>query len=201
MSPRRILQAAVRQKSFRTEPAHVVIHKPDHMSFGPAEASRRNSRELYDVNVLSTQRVNRAALPQLRKQGRGSSYGYRERHAWPNAAVPLAYFARRPPMDSLAVSYASELTRWVSETSIVVPVRSRKDQPLRARRRAIRRGARCRVQRRTLQSRTGDALKGPRASSCRCRRGSVAEAIVKVVDAPFGKRPFRVHVDSLQDGA
>ena len=25
--------------------------------------------ELYDVNVLSTQRVNRAALPQLRKQG------------------------------------------------------------------------------------------------------------------------------------
>jgi hypothetical protein len=31
--------------------------------------------------------------------------------------------------------------------------------------------------------------------------GSVAEAIVKVVDAPFGKRPFRVHVDPSQDGA
>src|SRR5258708_2454689 len=31
--------------------------------------------------------------------------------------------------------------------------------------------------------------------------GAVAEAIVEVVDAPFGKRPFRVHVDPTQDGA
>lgn len=30
---------------------------------------------------------------------------------------------------------------------------------------------------------------------------SVAEAIVKVVDAPFGKRPFRVHIDPTEDGA
>jgi len=30
---------------------------------------------------------------------------------------------------------------------------------------------------------------------------AVADAIVKVVDAPFGKRPFRVHIDPTQDGA
>ena len=30
---------------------------------------------------------------------------------------------------------------------------------------------------------------------------AVAEAIVKIVDTPFGKRPFRVHVDPTQDGA
>ena len=29
----------------------------------------------------------------------------------------------------------------------------------------------------------------------------VADAIVKVVDTPFGKRPFRVHYDPTQDGA
>ena len=29
----------------------------------------------------------------------------------------------------------------------------------------------------------------------------VAEAIVRLVDAPFGKRPFRIHVDPAQDGA
>ena len=29
----------------------------------------------------------------------------------------------------------------------------------------------------------------------------VARAIVRVVDTPFGKRPFRVHVDPSQDGA
>jgi hypothetical protein len=29
----------------------------------------------------------------------------------------------------------------------------------------------------------------------------VADAIVDVVDKPFGSRPFRVHVDPAQDGA
>ena len=31
--------------------------------------------------------------------------------------------------------------------------------------------------------------------------GAVAEAIMKVVDAPLGKRPFRLHIDPTQDGA
>jgi hypothetical protein len=30
---------------------------------------------------------------------------------------------------------------------------------------------------------------------------AVADAIVRIVDAPFGQRPFRVHVDPTQDGA
>ena len=30
---------------------------------------------------------------------------------------------------------------------------------------------------------------------------SVARAVVDVVDAPFGKRPFRVHIDPSEDGA
>jgi len=29
----------------------------------------------------------------------------------------------------------------------------------------------------------------------------VADAIVNVVDTPFSKRPFRVHIDPSQDGA
>ena len=29
---------------------------------------------------------------------------------------------------------------------------------------------------------------------------AVADAIVKVIDMPFGKRPFRTHVDPAQDG-
>src|SRR5204862_7571627 len=50
----------------------VVIHNAGHMGFGPAEAfTPEQFAELYDVNVLSTQRVNRAALPQLRRQGQG----------------------------------------------------------------------------------------------------------------------------------
>jgi len=50
----------------------VIVHNAGHMAFGPAEAfTPEQFAQLYDLNVLSTQRVNRAALPQLRKQGRG----------------------------------------------------------------------------------------------------------------------------------
>src|SRR6202789_3460653 len=101
----------------------VVVHNAGHMDFGPAEAfTPEQFAELYDINVLSTQRVNRAALPQLRKQGRGlvvwvsSSSG---RGGRPSYLSP--YFAATAAMDSLAVSYASELTRWGIETSIIVP--------------------------------------------------------------------------------
>ena len=50
----------------------VVVHNAGHMVYGPAEAfTPEQLAQLYDINVLSTQRVNRAALPQLRKQGKG----------------------------------------------------------------------------------------------------------------------------------
>jgi len=49
-----------------------IIHNAGHMSFGPAEAfTPEQYAELFDINVLSTQRVNRAVLPHLRKQGQG----------------------------------------------------------------------------------------------------------------------------------
>src|SRR6266487_3747900 len=41
-------------------------------SYCPAEAfTPEQLAELYDINVLSTQRVNRVALPQMRKQRQG----------------------------------------------------------------------------------------------------------------------------------
>ena len=50
----------------------VLIHNAGHMVFGPAEAfTPEQLAELYDVNVLSTQRVNRALLPHLRRQKQG----------------------------------------------------------------------------------------------------------------------------------
>src|SRR5688572_4376491 len=101
----------------------VLVHNAGHMVFGPAEAfTPEQYAQLYDVNVLGTQRVNRAALPQLRKQGRGlvlwvgsSSH----RGGTPPYLAP--YFAAKAAMDALAVSYAGELARWGIETSIVVP--------------------------------------------------------------------------------
>jgi NAD(P)-dependent dehydrogenase (short-subunit alcohol dehydrogenase family) len=82
----------------------------------------RQLAEIYDANVLSTQRVNRAALPILRKQGGGLVIwvgSSSTRGGTPPYLAP--YFAAKAGMDAIAVSYAGELARWKIESTIVVP--------------------------------------------------------------------------------
>jgi len=165
----------------------VVIHNAGHMVYGPTEAfTPEQLAALYDINVLSTQRVNRAALPQLRKQRHGLLVWVSSsstRGGTPPFLAP--YFAAKAGMDSLAVSYAAELARWGVETSIVVPGAFTKgtNHFLHADLAAV-----------ALKGLA--ALEPPDADPA-----AVAQAIVRVVDAPFGKRPYRVHVDPSQDGA
>jgi NAD(P)-dependent dehydrogenase (short-subunit alcohol dehydrogenase family) len=101
----------------------VVVHNAGHIVFGPAEAfTPEQFAELYDINVLSTQRVNRSALPQLRKQGRGLLVWVSSSSVAGGTPPYLApYFAAKAAMDALAVQYARELTLWGIETSIIVP--------------------------------------------------------------------------------
>src|SRR5262249_29338613 len=76
----------------------------------------------YNVNVLSTQRVNRAALPGMRRRGQGLVIWVSSSSVKGGTPPYLApYFAAKAGMDSLAVSYAAELVRFGVETSIVVP--------------------------------------------------------------------------------
>lgn len=50
----------------------VLIHNAGHMVLGPTEAfTPEQIADVYDTNVLSTQRVNRAALPHMRERGDG----------------------------------------------------------------------------------------------------------------------------------
>ncbi len=183
----------------------VIMHNAGHMSFGPAEAfTPEQFAELYDINVLSTQRVNRAALPYLRKQGKGLVVWVSSsstRGGTPPYLSP--YFAAKAAMDSLAVSYAAELTRWGIETSIIVPGAFTKGtnhfahsgSPADAARAAeYNDGPYKGVPEQALQ---GLAALEPVDADA----GSVAVAIVDVIGMPFGKRPFRVHVDPSQDGA
>jgi len=100
-----------------------VVHNAGHMVFGPAEAFTPDQFvQQYDVNVLGAQRVNRAALPHMRRQGRGLLVwvgSSSTRGGTPPFLGP--YFAAKAAMDSLAVTYAAELARWGVESTIVVP--------------------------------------------------------------------------------
>jgi NAD(P)-dependent dehydrogenase (short-subunit alcohol dehydrogenase family) len=181
-----------------------VIHNAGHMVFGPAEAfTPEQLAQLYDINVLSTQRVNRAVLPHFRAQGKGLVvwvYSSSTRGGTPPYLAP--YFAAKAAMDALAVSYASELARWGIETSIIVPgaftsgtnhfknAGSPNDKP-----RAVEYDSGPHHGFADLIQKGLAATTPPDADVA-----AVADAIVKVIDMPFGKRPFRTHVDPAQDG-
>jgi NAD(P)-dependent dehydrogenase (short-subunit alcohol dehydrogenase family) len=183
----------------------VVIHNAGHMSFGPAEAfTPEQFAQLYDINVLSTQRVNRAALPQLHKQGKGLLVWVSSSSARGGTPPYLSlYFAAKAAMDSLAVSYASELTRWGIETSIIVPGAFTKGTNHFAHSGKPADTARAAEYDDGPYAGVPDmALKGLASlEPSDADAADVAKEIVRVVDLPFGKRPFRSHIDPSEDGA
>ena len=183
----------------------VIIHNAGHMSFGPAEAfTPEQFAQLYDINVLSTQRVNRAALPHLRKQGKGLVVWVSSsstRGGTPPYLSP--YFAAKAAMDSLAVSYASELTRWGIETAIIVPGAFTKGTNHFAHSGSPADKARAAEYDNGPYAGVPDqALKGLASlEPADADAASVATAIVDVVNMPYGTRPFRTHIDPSEDGA
>ena len=183
----------------------VIVHNAGHMVFGPAEAfTSEQLAELYDINVLSTQRVNRAALPQLRKQRQGLLVWVSSSSSAGGTPPYLSpYFAAKAGMDALAVQYARELSRWGIETSIVVPGAftqgtnhfARSGRPRDAQRVAEYEAGPTKGLGEQIQKAFAAIVPADADAS------AVADAIVKVVGAPFGTRPFRVHIDPTEDGA
>jgi NAD(P)-dependent dehydrogenase (short-subunit alcohol dehydrogenase family) len=197
--------AAIEEVTQNNGRLDVIIHNAGHMVFGPAEAfTPEQFGELYDTNVLSTQRVNRAALPILRKQRRGLVVWVSSSSSAGGTPPYLApYFAAKAGMDVLAVVYARELALWGIETSIIVPGAFTKGTNHFANAGSP-----------NDKARLAEYEAGPYAAfGERVKKGfdsivpadadvsEVADAIVRVVDAPFGKRPLRVHIDPTQDGA
>jgi NAD(P)-dependent dehydrogenase (short-subunit alcohol dehydrogenase family) len=183
----------------------VVVHNAGHMVFGPAEAfTPEQLAELYNINVLSTQRVNRAVLPHMRTRGEGLLVWVSSSSSAGGTPPYLSpYFAAKAGMDALAVQYARELSRWGIETSIVVPG-------------AFTRGTNHFAHAGTPSdaARAAEYETGPYAGFGQqiqeafskivpddADPGAVADAIAAIVNTPFGERPFRVHVDPSNDGA
>jgi len=183
----------------------VIVHNAGHMMFGPAEAFTPDQFiQQYDVNVLDAQRVNRAALPHLRGQGKGLLVwvgSSSTRGGTPPFLAP--YFTAKAAMDALAVSYSTELALWGIETTIMVPGAFTKGTNHFAHSGSPSDTARVAEYEAGPYAGIADkALKGLAAQEpADADPVEVAREIVRVVDAPFGARPFRVHVDPSQDGA
>jgi NAD(P)-dependent dehydrogenase (short-subunit alcohol dehydrogenase family) len=181
-----------------------VVHNAGHMVFGPTEAfTPEQLAAVYDVNVLSTQRVNRAVLPVLRRQGSGhlvwvASSSTRGGH--PPFLAP--YFAAKAAMDALAESYAAEVIRFGIDTTIVVPGAYPSGTNHFAHAGTpddVERAADYDEQYGELRERMTPALAAlfPPGRTV----DEVADEIVRVVGLPAGARPFRVHVDPSKDGS
>lgn len=181
-----------------------MVHNAGHMVLGPAEAfTPAELVHLYDVNVGGTQRLNRQVLPVMRDQGRGHLLwvgSSSTRGGTPPFLGP--YFAAKAAMDALAVSYAAEVIKFGVATTIVVPGAftsgtshfqnaggpqdtDRADQ-YRERYGELQKAIPARLA----------ALEPPGADA-----SQVTEAMAELLDRPLEDRPFRIHVDPLNDGA
>lgn len=182
----------------------VLIHNAGHMVTGPAEAFTPDRlAELYDVNVLSTQRVNRAALPGMRRRGHGLVVWVSSTSVKGGTPPYLApYFAAKAAMDSLAVSYAGELARWGVETSIVVPGSftsgtnhfAHSGHPDDTAVEAAYETKYAGLMDQVAAKLAALAPEGATASL-------VSDEIARIVALPAGQRPYRVHIDPADDGS
>jgi NAD(P)-dependent dehydrogenase (short-subunit alcohol dehydrogenase family) len=196
--------AAIRHIVDETGRLDVVVHIAGHMVLGPTESfTPEDLAHVYDVNVLGTQRVNRAALPYLRSQGEGLLLwvgSTSTRGGTPPFLAP--YFAAKAAMDALAVSYAAETIKFGIDTTIVVP------GPFTHGTNHFANSGRPTD---TTRAAEYDELYGMLAKEIPGRLAAlepagadvaeVARAIVDVIGLPHGTRPFRVHVDPTNDGA
>ena len=183
----------------------VVMHNAGHMMYGPSEAfTPEQLAQQYDSNVLGTQRVNRAVLPHMRA-ARSGLLIWNSSSSVAGGTPPYLgpYFAAKAGMDALAVIYARELALWGIETAIVVPG-------------AFPKGTNhfANAGPPEDEARLAEYEAGPYKSySARIQEAfaeivpedadpaAVARAVVAIVAAPPGRRPFRTVVDPTHDGA
>lgn len=182
----------------------LVIHNAGHIGFGPAEAfTPEQLAQLYDTNLLSTQRVNHAALTHFRKQRKGLVDWVSSSNTHVGTPPCLApYFAAKAAMDSLAVSCASQLARWGIETSNLVPGSFTSGTNHFKNAGSPNDNERATEYDSSVYKGLADQIRMGLAASMPpdADVDAVADTILKVVDMPFGKRTFRVHIDPAQDG-
>jgi NAD(P)-dependent dehydrogenase (short-subunit alcohol dehydrogenase family) len=180
-----------------------VVHNAGHLVTGPTEAfTPEEIARVFDTNVLGTQRVNKAVLPQMRAQQSGLMLWVSSttvRGGFPPFMGP--YAAAKAAMDSLAVTLSYELTRFGIETSIVVPgafTRGTAHFP-NAGKPADQVTAAAYARYDGLMDQVGARLSALTPDNADPQ--AVADEIARIVSLPAGERPFRAMVDFIDDGA
>jgi len=196
--------AAVAQVLRECGRVDVVVHNAGHMVLGPAEAfTPEQLHEVFDVNAVSTQRLNRAVLPHLRARRDGLVVwigSTSTRGGTPPYLAP--YFAAKAAEDSLAVSYAAELARFGVDTVIVVPGSFTTGTNHFANAGTPADGEVARAYEQEYAGLVeGVGAKLAELSPPGADPSEVARRVRAVVGLPKGSRPFRVHVDPADDGA
>ena len=183
----------------------VLVHNAGHMVYGPTEAfTPEQLADQYDVNVLGTQRLNRAALPHMRAARRGLLVWIGSSSATGGIPPMLGpYFAAKAGMDALAVSYARELAPLGIETSIIVPGAYTKGTNHFAHAGSPADHARTAAYDATLPLRFSERLLGALAETVPddADPEAVAQRVIDIIDQPHGTRPFRVVIDPANDGS
>ncbi|WP_417281000.1 SDR family oxidoreductase [Celeribacter sp.] len=181
----------------------VLMHNAGHLVLGPTEAfTPEEVAQNYAVNVLGAHRVNRAVLPVMRAQEKGTLLWISSttvHGGFPPFLGP--YGAAKAAMDSLAGSLALEVSRFGIETVIVSPgaftvgtEHFPKASPPEDHARAE---AYARYD--DVTSTISDRLSALMPDDAHPQ--VVADAVLELVNMPHGTRPFRTVVDLLGDGA
>ncbi len=183
----------------------VLVHNAGHMVYGPSEAFTPDQlAQLYDINVLGCQRVNRAALPHMRRARQGLLVWIGSSSV-AGGVPPLLgpYFAAKAGMDALAVAYARELTPFGIESAIVVPGAFTTGTNHFSNAGAPADEDRASEYADGWPDRFADRVKEALAATTPADADpqTVAGAVVAIAGAPRGRRPFRIVVDPADDGA
>lgn len=198
------VDAAVRQITAEAGQVDVVVHNAGHMVLGPTESfTVEQLAEMYDTNVLSTQRINRAVLPQMRKRrdglllwiGSTSTFGGTPPYLGP-------YFAAKAGEDQLAKSYAVELSRFGIDSVIILPGSFTSGTNHFAHAMQPDDAATAHAYDELYEGLMEQVQQGlAKLAPPDANISEVAQAIVKIVDTAKGQRPFRTTVDPANDGS
>jgi len=122
LADQRSVSAAVQAITAEAGHIDVVIHTTGAVPRGPIESfTPYQLAQIYDAQVLSAQRVNRAVLPQMRERRSGLLVWVVAGGHLSDAAPYLALYAEAvTTVDHLAASYARELAGFGVQTTIVV---------------------------------------------------------------------------------